>query len=98
MAPITLMDVYKVMGLFTSIILTATFFWMRYLKNEFREIIKENKKDMREMIKDMQNNFEARLAIRWEGQETRFTEMIGVVEQLRNRYNAHYDKYHSREK
>lgn len=93
---ITLADVYKAMGIFSGLILTATFFWMRYLKNEFRAIVKENKADMRQMIKDMQSNFESRLAVRWESLETRLSEQSGIIEQLRNRYNEHYDKYHSR--
>ncbi len=50
---LTLADVYKAIGLFSSIILGITFVWMRYLKNEFVRIVVENKEDSRAMIKDM---------------------------------------------
>jgi len=66
------------------------------VKADLEERYKAQKIDMRDMIRGMHENFEKRNVEKWTYIEGKITENRVCIDALKERYQEHYDKYHSR--
>jgi hypothetical protein len=94
--PLTYLDMMKVVALFngvyTGLVLTCVFFWARYVKQDSRQV----KGEIREMVKGLLANFEKLQKEKWENFGSRLQSMQMCIDRMKERYDEHYERYHSR--